>query len=170
MLRSKTPAKANEIKAAFGLLMLAAVSSTAFAAEWPLFLGTPERNAVLEKTLAPPLELEWSYDATEPIDSTAIVVDGTVYFGDMNGRFHAVDLETGKGKWIYEARLGVPASGCVQDGAVFFGDEEGFFYAVDIATGKARWTFESLAEILSSPNCLPGAVLFGSYDFQSLQS
>ena len=69
MLRSKTPAKANEIKAAFGLLMLAAVSSTAFAAEWPLFLGTPERNAVLEKTLAPPLEVEWSYDATEPIDS-----------------------------------------------------------------------------------------------------
>ena len=106
----------------------------------------------------------WTYEAPGGVDSTAIIVDGVVYFGEMDGRFHAVDLETGEARWVYQANLGVPASGCVSGGAVFFGDEDGYFHAVDIETGKKRWVFEGFAEFLSSPICLDDAVLVGSYD------
>ena len=134
------------------------------AADWPLFLGNPDRNAVSPTPLDPPLETAWTYEAPGGVDSTAIIVDGVVYFGEMDGRFHAVDLETGEARWVYQANLGVPASGCVSGGAVFFGDEDGYFHAVDIETGKKRWVFEGFAEFLSSPICLDDAVLVGSYD------
>ena len=148
-----------------GLLALAFIFLAAStAADWPLFLGTPQRNAIAPNPLPPPLEVEWTYEAPAGIDSTAIIVDGVVYFGEMDGRFHAVDLETGHGKWTYQANLGVPASGCVLDDTVYFGDEDGVFHAVNIRTGQARWTYQAGAEILSSPNCLPEGILFGSYD------
>ena len=132
--------------------------------DWPLFLGNSDRNAIVGSDFDPPLEVEWVYEAPGGVDSTAIIVDGTVYFGEMDGRFHAVDLETGEARWIYQANLGVPASGCVARGKVFFGDEEGFFHAVDIETGEAAWVYQAFAEILSSPHCSDEAVLVGSYD------
>ena len=160
----KMPIPRRSARRFLAAVWLLAVAALPVAADWPMFLGNAQRNSVVEGSFPPPLEVEWTYDAPDGIDSTAIIVGGTVYFGEMNGKFHAVDLATGKGKWVYQAGLGVPASGCVMDGAVFFGDEEGAFHAVDIVTGAQRWKHQTGAEILSSPNCMPGAVLVGSYD------
>src|SRR5690606_33997911 len=101
-----TPA-GRALLAAASLLTAAALP---LAADWPLFLGNAQRNSVVERSFPPPLEVAWTYDAPDGIDSTAIIVDGTVYFGELNGKFHAVDLATGKGKWVYQAGLGVLAS------------------------------------------------------------
>ena len=161
------PGDRSRARAAAGLsacvgLLLAAIPLQ--AADWPLFLGSSNRNSIANSPLDPPLEVAWTYEAPGGVDSTAIIVDGTVYFGEMDGRFHAVDLESGQAKWVYQANLGVPASGCIAQGAVFFGDEEGYFHAVDIESGKQRWVYQSFAEILSSPYCSDQAVIVGSYD------
>ena len=132
--------------------------------EWPMFRGNPERTGVTRERLPLPLDLQWSYDAGEAIESSAAISQGTVFVGALDGTFHAVDLQTGKGKWKFQAGTGISSSPCVSEGSVYFGDEEGAFYALEAATGKLRWKFQTEAEIMSSPSCTGGQILFGSYD------
>ena len=48
----------------FRLAIAAAVLAPLLAAaDWPLFLGNPERNAVSPTPLEPPLETAWTYEA-----------------------------------------------------------------------------------------------------------
>ena len=151
------------VRALTAMLAIGLVSALP-AADWPLFLGNSARNSIAPEALEPPLEVRWVYEAPGGVDSTAIIVDGSVYFGEMDGRFHSVSLATGEPNWMYQANLGVPASGCITDGKVFFGDEEGYFHAVNIETGQQEWVYQTFAEILSSPHCSDEAVLVGSYD------
>ena len=132
--------------------------------DWPMFRGNPERTGVTQAQLSLPLDLQWSYEAGEAIESSAAISKNLALFGAQDGIFHAVDLKTGQGKWKFQARTGISSSPCVSEGVVYFGDEEGIFYALEAATGKLRWKFQTGAEIMSSPSCTKGQVLFGSYD------
>ena len=53
----------------------------------------------------------WEYFAGQPISaSAALGQDGTIYFGDENGTFHAVNPD-GSSKWTYEVEvLPIPIS------------------------------------------------------------
>ena len=98
------------------------------------------------------------------IESTAAVVDGTVYIGALDGFLYAIDAETGKKRWTYQASGSTKASPSVDSGVIYFGDSEGVFHAVDTTTQQMKWQFKTEGEIISSATFVDDRVLFGSYD------
>ena len=133
---------------------------------WPQFRGNQSHTGVSESVLPEELTLLWTYEADEAIDSSAAIVDGTVYVGTWAGTLIALDLATGEERWTYTTGdFGIgESSPAVAGDLVFIGDLAGVFHAVDTETGIARWTFETLGEIRSSPVIIGDRVLIGSYD------
>ncbi len=134
--------------------------------DWPQFRGNNLLTGVSTSTVPKTLKLLWTYDAGEPVESSAAIADGVVYIGSGAGYLSAVDLATGKLRWKYKvSQDGVgESSAAVRNGAVYIGDLAGVFHAVDARTGKALWTYKTGAEIKSSPVVVDDRVLIGSYD------
>ena len=114
------------------------VTRAAPANGWPQFRGTPDLSGVSAAHIPDVPELLWTLDVGESIDSSAAIVDGTVYVGTYAGELIAVDLETGTPKWRYEANAvyGIgESSPAVADQLVLIGDLEGVLHAVDVDAG-----------------------------------
>jgi outer membrane protein assembly factor BamB len=133
--------------------------------EWNQFRGDPKLTGVAPASLPTELTLAWTYEAGESIESSAAIVEETVYVGSQSGELLALELETGKLRWKYKAAEGIgESSPTVRDGVVYIGDLAGVFHAVEAETGKGLWTFKAEAEVRASPVVAGGKVLFGSYD------
>src|SRR2546425_9924349 len=134
--------------------------------DWPQFRGNPQLTGISTSAVPKTLKLLWTYDAGEPVESSAAIADGVVYIGSGAGFLSAVDLQTGKLRWKYKvSQEGVgESSPAVSNGVVYVGDLAGVFHAVDIKTGKALWTYKTGADIKSSPVVVDDRVLIGSYD------
>jgi outer membrane protein assembly factor BamB len=146
------------------LLSSPALQAAAAAGSWPLFRGDPRLSGVAGEALPVPLEPRWTFQAGDGVESTAAIVDGTVYVGSLDGFLWALDLATGEPRWKYEAADEIKSSPSVHAGTVYFGDESGAFHAVEAATGEVRWVFEAGAGVISSANFAGDCVLFGSQD------
>ena len=155
-----------------GLLILAGAAVLAArqtpAPSWPQFRQNSANTGVASTALPAALKLLWTYNAGQPIESTAAVVDDVAYVGTAGGELVAIDMASGKAKWKYQAvsaDYGIGSSSpAVANGVVYVGDLQGVFHAVDAATGKVRWTHKTGSEIKSSPVIVDGKVLIGSYD------
>src|SRR5687767_9142894 len=130
-----------------------APSAQAPAERWAQFRGTPALVGTSLASLPPTPKLLWTYDATDPIESSAAIADGVVYVGSQSGVLHAVNLADGSAKWKYTASTdGIgESSPAVAGGLVYIADLAGTLHAVDAATGKAAWTFKTTTEVKSSP-------------------
>ena len=73
--------------------------------------------------------------------TTPIVIDGTVYIGDLLTNVHAVDLATGERRWMVEVGLGVfgPSGVAVGWGKVFANKGGKEIAAYDAETGQEIW-------------------------------
>ena len=136
----------------------------ASAQDWPSFRGDPQLRGVATTALPTILALQWVFQAPAAIESTAAVVDRTIYVGAMDGRLYALDLETGQTRWEYAAAGEIKSSPTVAGGRVYFGDESGVLHAVDAATGVLLWQTQVAGAISSSPNFFGSRLYFGSYD------
>ncbi len=134
------------------------------ADQWPMFRGNAQLTGLTASTLPDRLEVLWTFQAGDAIESSAAIEGERVFVGGYDGFLYALDFETGALDWKYEAGAPISASPAVGDGRVYVGDQYGFFHAVDAATGELVWKAETEAEIQSSANVLTGKVLFGSYD------
>ena len=153
----------RRVPATFLIFLLLFVVHAAFG-NWASFRGNPQLTGVATGRLPDELELLWTCQAGDIIESTATVVDGTVYIAALDGYLYAIDAQTGEKRWTYQANGHIKASPSVQDGVVYFGDGEGVFHAVDVNSRAAKWQFRSEGEIISSANFAGDNVLFGSYD------
>lgn len=146
------------------LLLLFCVAQPGFS-DWPSFRGNPQLTGVATSELPDELALLWTFQAEDMIESTAAVVDGTVYVGALDGYLYAINAQTGELRWKFRAEGQIKASPSVRDGVIYFGDGEGVFYAVNIGNPQqADWHFRTEGEIISSANFSENRVLFGSYD------
>jgi eukaryotic-like serine/threonine-protein kinase len=135
------------------------------ADEWRQFRGTPQLQGVSASTLPAAPKLLWTYESTDPIDSSAAIVGGVVYVGAGTGDLLALDLASGKLRWKYSTgNLIGESSPAVGADAVFIGDLAGLVHAVSLRDGRPLWTFKTGAEIKSSPVLVNDVVLIGSYD------
>ena len=145
------------------LFLLLFIGQAAFA-NWTSFRGNPQLTGVADSKLPENPQLLWAFQAGDMIESTATVVDGTVYVGALDGFLYAIDAQTGEKRWTYQANGTIKASPSIHDGVIYIGDGEGVFHAVDINTQQAKWQFRTEGEIISSANFAGSRVLFGSYD------
>ncbi|MEE8199533.1 MAG: PQQ-binding-like beta-propeller repeat protein, partial [Candidatus Acidoferrales bacterium] len=60
--------------------------------EWRQFRGNPHLTGVSSIVLPATLTLAWTYEAGESIESSAAIVDGTVFVGSQSGELVALDL------------------------------------------------------------------------------
>lgn len=110
-------------------------------------------------------QLLWTYDAAgEEVKSSPLVHEGTVYFGDEYGRFHAVDAETGKGRWKIEVDGPISGSANLGDGCILFGSYDDFIYCVAPADGAVVWKVETQGYVHGSPAFTGGKVISSGCD------
>ena len=161
--KSKATAQ-RSVPATFLLLALLLFASAATFGNWASFRGNPQLTGVADSQLPENPQLLWTFQAGDMIESTAAVVDGTVYVGALDGTLYALDAQTGEKRWTYQVEGTIKASPSIHNGIVYFGDGDGIFHAVDINTQEAKWQFTTEGEIISSANVVGDRVLFGSYD------
>ena len=132
--------------------------------------------------------VKWKFQTGDRIVSSAVHVDGVIYFGSDDGNVYAVSAADGRQLWKHRTGGPVPATPAVAGGTLYVGSYDGKFYALDARTGATRWKFATEGErrfeakglhgmqpknqtiadpfdvFLSSPVVAGGAVYFGSGD------
>ena len=154
----------RRVPAIFLILVLLLNITNATLGNWVSFRGNPQLTGVADSQVPDNLQLLWTFQAGDMIESTAAVIEGTVYVGALDGVLYAIDAETGEKRWTYQTNSSIKASPAIYDGVAYFGDGDGVFHAVDINTHDMKWQFRTEGEIISSASFADDRVLFGSYD------
>ncbi|UCH88004.1 MAG: PQQ-binding-like beta-propeller repeat protein [Thermoplasmata archaeon] len=123
------------------------------------------------------LKETWSFQADYAFEglfsSPTLDGEGRVFFGSAvqpDGRFYAVDTETGKELWNITtgtSAYGVCSTAAVHNGVVFVGSNNGIMYALNASSGKEIWNYptgDTNNGIYSSAAIANGHVYFGSCD------
>lgn len=61
----------------------------------------------------------WTYDGLDRSISTVSIKDGLVYTGDIAGRVHCLDAETGELKWVYNTDKEMWSGPLIADGKIY---------------------------------------------------
>jgi outer membrane protein assembly factor BamB len=158
------------------LLPLASLASAADLAEapsdaWTMFRGTMESTGRSQAVLQLPLKPRWQKQiSTIGFDASPVIADGSIYLGDLDGSFWALNLADGSERWKISGSLGYTASAAVCGDVVVVGDIDGVVRGLSTTDGSTLWTHESAGEISGGPTVLPAEgdqpqrVLVGSQD------
>lgn len=88
--------------------------------------------------------------------------NGTVYVGNLDGNFYALDALTGEKKWVFKAGAAIQATATVWNNVLYISSWDKKLYALDPATGAKKW--ETGNDIkLSQPFAAPmvsGSVIY----------
>lgn len=105
----------------------------------------------------------WSYRSITDPDPKAFapgfkasptVTADSIYIGDEDGVFHAIERATGKQRWTTKTGAEIVSSAtCYQD-KVLFGSHDNVLYCVKAADGKQVWKFETQGPV----NCTAAIV------------
>jgi len=85
---------------------------------------------------------EWSVDLGAAIAADAVLEDGKLYIGTIDGTLFAIDLEKRAIQWSFDADDSLTAiwsRPVITGDAIFVGDDSGNLYAVSKEEGKALW-------------------------------
>jgi outer membrane protein assembly factor BamB len=140
---------------------------------WPMARGSLAGTGRSAATLRLPLAEAWRRDfGNTAFSAVPVIAAGTIYIGDLDGRFRALDLETGATRWTFtaaDAGFSSPAA-LPEDPAlpVVVGDDRGIVRGLDRGTGEVRWEYATDGEISGGPTILPAPtgprLLVGSQD------
>ncbi|HEX4149944.1 MAG TPA: PQQ-binding-like beta-propeller repeat protein, partial [Pirellulales bacterium] len=122
-------------------------------------------DGVTSERLPEQLEVLWKRSFKDAaFEATAVIAEGTVYLGGLDGHFRALALADGKEKWHFDSELGFKAPAAVREGRVYLGDADGNFFCLDAGTGARLWKLQTEAEINAGANFYDRSVLVGSQD------
>ena len=100
---------------------------------------TPGNGALLAMSMRTG-RVVWSRRIPAGTESSPIVWQDKVYFGDQAGHVYALGTQAGKVRWTYHATGAVKGGPSVSGGRVYFGDYAGRAYALNASNGHAIWT------------------------------
>ncbi|MEP4149514.1 MAG: PQQ-dependent dehydrogenase, methanol/ethanol family [Halioglobus sp.] len=154
-------------------------------AEWPLHGNDvgEQRYSSLDQVNTDnidQLDLAWSFDmyTRRGVESTPIMVDGTLYATGSWSMVYALDARTGELKWFYDPQVerGFLAKGCCDavnrgvayvDGRVFVGTYDGRLVALNAEDGKVLWDVQTTDReqsytITGAPRVVKDTVVIGN--------
>ena len=106
------------------------------AESWSQFRGSQNLTGVSRSALPATLKLLWTWDAGDSIESSAAIVNGTVFAASQKGELVALNLYDGNVFWRYNAGKPIgessPAHG---NGVVYVGDLGGVLHAINALDG-----------------------------------
>ncbi len=91
------------------------------------------------------------------------IVGDTIYIGDEDGFFHAVDLAKGKGKWKFETRAEIAGGAAAFGKNLLVPSHDGSLYNVS-PEGKEVWSFETQDRVNCSPAIADGFTFVAGCD------
>jgi outer membrane protein assembly factor BamB len=107
---------------------------------------------------------------TGAVESSPLLLDGTLYFGTFDNRLYAVDAKTKRVRWSYKTGDDVKGGPAYSHGTVFTGSYDGKVYALDARNGKLRWSSASQSGLFgggnfyATPAVAYGRVFIGNTD------
>jgi quinohemoprotein ethanol dehydrogenase len=169
----------------FAAVDTARISTASAGEEWLTYGGTydEQRHSKLDKvnkSNVAQLGVAWTYDlaTNRGVESTPIVVDGTMYVTSAWSVVYALDAKTGAEKWVYDPAVdrAVGVKACcdvvnrgvaVYDGKVYVGVIDGRLEALNAETGAVVWSKVTVDQtkpytITGAPRVVDGKVLIGN--------
>ena len=169
----------------FAAVDTARISSASANDEWLTYGGTYDEQrhsklTAINKDTVSRLGVAWTYDLStnRGVESTPIVVDGTMYVTSAWSVVYALDAKTGEELWVYDPDVdrAVGVNACcdvvnrgvaVYDGKVFVGVIDGRLEALDAKTGERVWSTVTVDQskpytITGAPRAVNGMVLIGN--------
>jgi outer membrane protein assembly factor BamB len=116
--------------------------------------------------------LVWSHPVPPGSESSPLVWNSTVYFGDQNGTVYALRASNGSTVWTFNASGAVKGGPALANGVLYFGDYAGRAYALNARTGAKVWSVSTSGatfgfgsgNFYSSPAIAFGRVYMGNTD------
>jgi outer membrane protein assembly factor BamB len=143
---------------------------------WPTYGYDEQRTRFAPAFhLRPPFRRLWKVNAGSLMEFPPVVAYGRLYVGTNNGRFLAIEADTGRVAWDKKLGRCTAASPAVWRGVLYQPlmdpspcrehqqDAPGYIVALDAATGRELWRFRA-GVIESSPLLVKGMLYFGSWD------
>lgn len=150
------------------LLVFNFVSAQISLTDWPIIQGKPDLCGYTLNELPSEPALIWSIATNDKTQSSPVISDGTLFFGNEKGTLFAIRSDKTV-LWKYNAGSPVTAPPLIYGDKVLFGTDNGLFPAVDKSTGKPVWIFKAENQILGSANAWTAGkregIIFGSYDY-----
>ncbi len=139
--------------------------------DWPMLMHDPGHSGYTEESIAPEpltgrLNVKWKVGLGErvEIEVQPIVAYGKVYVGVMNGKFHAINADSGQIDWTFTAGGAIPHTAAAANGKVYLSSEDGKVYALDADTGEPRWSYQTGGPLFSAPTVTGNILYVGSFD------
>lgn len=117
-------------------------------------------------------EKVWSYKSMEKVPANAFapgfkssptVTADSVYLGDEEGVFHAIDRATGKGRWRFETGGEIYSSAAVVDGRIIFGSYDNNLYCLN-NDGTEAWKYATQGYVHCAPAVVEGVTFIAGCD------
>jgi outer membrane protein assembly factor BamB len=103
----------------------------------------------------------WRFKAGA-VESSPLLVQGSLYFGSFDGNVYSLDAQTGKVRWRFKTGGRVKGGPALSHGVLFAGAYDGKLYAIDAATGHKRWVAKGQSGLFGSGTFYAGpAVAYG---------
>jgi len=102
----------------------------------------------------------WSYRSIDDPDpkafapgfkSSPTVTADSVYLGDEDGVFHALDRATGQKRWTFKTNAEIVSSASVTQDRVIFGSHDNSLYCLKQKDGEKVWDFLTQGPVNCSP-------------------
>jgi outer membrane protein assembly factor BamB len=129
--------------------------AAATSQDWPMYLQNVARtsattDATLNKSKAPYLTPQWTFQAGGPLATSASIVGTTAYIGAWDGYEYAINTTTGQQIWktnlgtnvdagCNPSVLGITSAAAVVNGVVYVGGGDDYWYALNATTGAVLW-------------------------------
>lgn len=114
----------------------------------------------------------WAYQSVEVVPtnsfapgfkSSPTVTADSIYLGDEDGVFHAIDRATGKGKWKFVSGGEIYSSAAVTDGRILFGSYDNNLYCLNL-DGTEAWRFATQGYVHCAPAVAEGTTFIAGCD------
>jgi eukaryotic-like serine/threonine-protein kinase len=95
-------------------------------------------------------------------DDPTATINGTVYIGNYDGVFYALDAITGDKKWQVQMPDGISSAATYADGLVYISCWNKKIYALDATSGTKKWEFlHGKSNDFSAPMVVNGLIYLG---------
>ncbi len=124
------------------------------------------------------LKRAWTFkmEVTDSLETSPIIVDGTMYVTSSFNHVYALDAQSGKKKWHYKHKMGPITTYCCgpnnrgvfpYEGMLYMGTLDAKLVAIDASTGKKVWETQIADPELGysetmAPTVVDGKVLIGT--------
>ncbi len=86
--------------------------------------------------------LKWKFNSNAGITSTPLIHNNQLFFGNDNGQFFALDLNSGKENWKVQLSDSIAGSAAILMDLILINDRSGQLYALNSKTGKTIWSYQ----------------------------